>query len=304
MKRRDDTIPDLPRARDGRATSDTDPDGRAPDAVVDMVLDELTGRPPVYYEEERESAGRDGARYYAEARHAPRAAHVDTLPDVKIVVERTPAPAAPVHAPPGSAPNATPVMPLTSPVASGPAAPSSGATRAAEAHGRSLTEVLADVDRAELADARRRDVPTAFVTAAPRRRGRWVVALACAALAVCATVAVVVGIRLRTLDPAGGAPSATAAPPPSGAPAPPPTSAAPPPSAAPSAPESVATASAHAPAPPKTSPPSTAIPTGRGSASHAAATVATAPTAPATTAAPPPSTTASSKYGNLMEEKH
>lgn len=82
--------------------SDTEPSG-APVAVGasraagaagerDALLDAMGGRPRVFVDERRESAGASGAAYYAEAHPVLPGKDAATLPDAKIILDVTPAP--------------------------------------------------------------------------------------------------------------------------------------------------------------------------------------------------------------------
>lgn len=90
--------------------SDTEPSG-APLKVAagraderDALLDAMGGRPRVFVDERRESAGASGAAYYAQAHPVLPAKEVATLPDARIILDVTPAPGG------GTEPMAPPVV--------------------------------------------------------------------------------------------------------------------------------------------------------------------------------------------------
>lgn len=90
--------------------SDTEPSGAPLKAAAgraderDALLDAMGGRPRVFVDERRESAGASGAAYYAQAHPVLPAKEVATLPDARIILDVTPAPGG------GTEPMAPPVV--------------------------------------------------------------------------------------------------------------------------------------------------------------------------------------------------
>lgn len=98
--------------------SDTEPSG-APLKVAagraderDALLEAMGGRPRVFVDERRESAGASGAAYYAQAHPVLPAKEVATLPDARIILDVTPAPGGGTEpmAPPVVVPDAAPTL--------------------------------------------------------------------------------------------------------------------------------------------------------------------------------------------------
>lgn len=152
----DPGIGDAPAPASGISTAsrgDTEPTGapvvaaRDPAlAARDAALDALGGRPRVFVDERANSDGASGAVYYAKAHPAAPVRDVATIPDAKIILEVTPAPAQETTQPlPGAPPVVLPLHPSgrSGPLFDGATAPPQGEARTRRALSRLQTAVVA-----------------------------------------------------------------------------------------------------------------------------------------------------------------